>query len=297
MAATNQKYLQISFALDDGEIGVTFLTLPIKPEELTRTEPSRVLAVNSMDGAWVDAFGRGLTTLTISGNTGWRDRSGKGDGISQFEQLRDNFIHNWHDLRRKRIDAGKDPNDVRLIFIDALNGNYVADVVPTTFVLRRSKSQPLLLLYNITMTVVKEKAQNPNQDLLDPIKPLIYLDSVLVATLSSIGIISGIMVRTAAMLSDMGPAGVGAATMIQSTVLPAMVKACDVIRMAAQIKQDISLIGKGYVELAGSVTMQASSSIASLSDATSLPVSSLIPLMQLKSELGSAGATLLGSIA
>ena len=296
MPVANQRYLQISFVLVNHDGPIDVLTLPIRPEELTRTEPSRVAVVNSLDGAWVDAFGRGLATLTITGNTGWGQMK-RPEGGAQFEVLRDYFIHEWHVQRRAAIDKGLDPNEVRLIFVDALNNKYVADVVPTNFVLRRSKSQPLLFLYNITMVVVKEKAENPYPDLMEPTKPLIYLDSLLVTILSAIGKISGILARTAAMLLNLGPLGAEAATLIQGTVLPAMVKACDVIRLAAQLGQDVRLIPTGYIELAGSVTIEASGLLAGLSETAGLPTSSLIPILQLKTELGSAGSALLGSIA
>jgi hypothetical protein len=291
MAVTNQKYLQISFAIDDGDGGIDFLTLPIKPEELTRSEPSRVSVVNSLDGAWIDAFGRGLATLTISGHTGWGSNNRK-PGDYQFELLRDQFIHAWHLLRRKRIDDGKDPNDVRLIFIDALNGNYVADVVPMVFVLRRSKSQPLLFLYNITMTVVKETAENPYPELLEPIVPATDVQNSLDLIQSSVDMMPDLLRQVSGFLGGIGPLGSAALTLIQGTVLPAIARAMDVMTLVSTLGLTLDQGGKDAIALAGSLSQTATTSLMVLTALHGLPIGSQAPLMQLKSTLARITNTL-----
>ena len=52
--------------------------LVIRPEELTRTDPSRINDTRTLGGAWSDNFGEGLSSLTISGHTGWR---GMAEGV------------------------------------------------------------------------------------------------------------------------------------------------------------------------------------------------------------------------
>lgn len=44
----------------------------VRPEDLSHQEPSRMQAHQTLGGAWVDAFDRGLSTITISGHNGWR---------------------------------------------------------------------------------------------------------------------------------------------------------------------------------------------------------------------------------
>lgn len=159
-APTPQKNLPISFVLDDGDRSTTELALPIRPEDLTRTEPSQVTASKTLDGAFLDSFGRGLAQIQINGHTGW-GQSDRPDGVKKFAELRDDYVHRWHRLRESRIAAGRDPDDVRLLFADTLNGDYVATVAPLTFALKRSKSNPLLMFYNLSLAVLDDQATRP----------------------------------------------------------------------------------------------------------------------------------------
>jgi hypothetical protein len=133
----------ISFALDDLTTGsLTKLPFNIRPEELTRTEVSRVSVQQTLGGAWADDFGAGLTQINISGNTGWRGFNGI-DGGTFFQQLRAASFTNWHLLRNNAMQKGLDPNLVELIFTDSLNST-IDVVIPMSFTLRRSRSRPLL---------------------------------------------------------------------------------------------------------------------------------------------------------
>lgn len=293
MAVTNQKYLQICFALDDGDHNLDFLTLPIKPEELTRTEPSRTSVVNSLDGAWVDAFGRGLTTLTISGHTGWGSNN-RPDGIAQFSVLRDRFIHKWHDLRKARIDAGTNPDDVRLIFIDPLNGNYVADVVPMQFVLRRSKSQPLLLMYNIIMMVTNDKAANPvNKDMkvnqndgsYDTLESRRLSANPAVSIQSMEGSLSTLQSMQSSLggaLSSIGAFGKDVHDLTTSTFAPAVSLANDVIKTANDTKAVISASGQVAINLATDLSAVAVKMWSAVASVASLPHAVQAEVMQVK---------------
>jgi len=140
----------ISFTLDDMTTGsVTILPFNIRPEELTRTELSRTSVQQTLGGAFADDFGAGLTQINISGNTGWRGFNGI-DGGTFFQQLRAASFGNWQILRQQAMQKGMDPNFVQLIFSDALNKT-IDVVIPMTFTLRRSKSRPLLCMYQISM--------------------------------------------------------------------------------------------------------------------------------------------------
>jgi hypothetical protein len=140
-------------------------SLNIRPEELTRYEPSRLAVQQALGGAWIDGFDRGIVTIKIQGHTGWRGTTptavgGASNGLSgedQFAQLRATSFLTWHSRRAQIVAGGGDPNTVELIFIDTLNR--MSDLVaPKSFTLRRSKSRPLLMMYTIEMLVLQDLA-------------------------------------------------------------------------------------------------------------------------------------------
>lgn len=147
----------ISFVLQDPIEGTKSIALIIRPEDLTRTEPSRMTVNqtlgNGPDVAWVDSFGPGLPQIQIAGTTGWRNIAGDGDGIQKFKELNKLVMVDWHARRKRCVDTGRDPDSVKLIFIDALDG-FSHVVAPQSFTLRRSKSRPLLMQYNIALQTV-----------------------------------------------------------------------------------------------------------------------------------------------
>lgn len=157
----------ISFVLDDQSApgaAPVGLTLVVRPEDLTRTDPSRMNVQQTLGGAWADNFGPGLSTISISGHTGWSRRIVGGnelDGGERFLQLREQVFTRWHEARRAAARDGTDPDLVRLIFADSLN-QFAGIVAPISFTLRRSKSRPLLCQYQIALTVLSfDIDQNP----------------------------------------------------------------------------------------------------------------------------------------
>lgn len=159
----------IAFILDPGgnEDG-EYVNLYIRPEDLSYPEPSRIATHQTLGQAWVDNYGEGLKRLTISGNTGWR---GEGlidaeDGIDRFQSLRLVVFEKWHQLRQIKLENGEDPNDVKLVYVDKLN-DICCTVVPVSFTLKRSKSRPLLMMYNIVMDVVEADASDAYIAMLD----------------------------------------------------------------------------------------------------------------------------------
>ena len=126
-------------------------TFNIRPEDLSWTEPVRVNAVQTLGSAWVDAFGPGIAQIVIAGHTGWSGGpSGGPDWEAQFQNLYACAFKDWND----QVEASKDPESVKMTFVDTLDSR-AAQVVPKTFVLRRNKSRPLLVQYNITFLVVR----------------------------------------------------------------------------------------------------------------------------------------------
>lgn len=153
----------------------TPIVLPIRPEDLTITEPSRVAvhqtlgrgAGNGITG-WVDNFGAALPTATLAGTTGWRIQAGSGlDGVEAFQELNDLVMTAYHEAKQAAINSGQDPAGVRLLYVDTLNDRCWS-VVPTNFVMRRSKSRPLLIQYNISLQALSTRADDPVQ-LLPPV--------------------------------------------------------------------------------------------------------------------------------
>lgn len=157
----------ISFLLDDAGTLSPPVNLAIRPEDLTRTEPSRV-AVHQTLGktqiGWADWFGEGLPSVTIAGHTGWRRPSAGGaDGFGSFEALNTLVQHRFAAAKQTAIEQGKDPAEVKLLFLDMLD-NFSWSVVPTSFVLRRSRSRPLLYQYNISLQAVSTTIEDPFSD-------------------------------------------------------------------------------------------------------------------------------------
>lgn len=157
-AAKSQKAedCPISFILDDqsGD-ALEDVTFFIRPEDMTRTYPSRISVNQTLGGAWVDSFGEGLETTTISGTLGWRTGPDGKDGTARLIEMRTKIYEHWHSRRAAAIAKGDDPNDVELIFVDTLN-DYARVVVPQVFEIRRSKSRPLLASYRISFTAVSK---------------------------------------------------------------------------------------------------------------------------------------------
>lgn len=159
--SANERPIAFLLTDDRGEQLAEPIALSIRPESLTRQDPSRIAVQQTLGGAWADSFGAGLASITISGHTGWRrnvgssPESGGRDGVERFLALRETVFARWHDERDQRIRSGQDPNGVQLIFSDALD-RFGAVVAPQTFVLQRSRSRPLLMQYQISMTVLTD---------------------------------------------------------------------------------------------------------------------------------------------
>lgn len=143
----------ISFVLENKGRVVVETMLFIRPEDMSRSYPSRTSVNQTLGGAFIDSFGEGLEQTTISGITGWRAGPDGKDGIDRMIDMRANIYTQWHTLRAAAIKAGTDPNEVKLRYSDTLN-RYTRVVVPQVFEIRRNKSRPLLSTYRISLTAV-----------------------------------------------------------------------------------------------------------------------------------------------
>lgn len=154
MQPPSQKFRPISFYLSGGAGSSTRLDLPIRPEELTRQEPSRLTVVQTLGGAFADSFGAGVATLTLAGHCGWRG-SYFIPGEDAFAALRSTVFQEWHARRSQAVTAGQDPSQVALFYADVLN-NARYEVAPRSFVMRRSRSSPLLIRYQIVLAILDD---------------------------------------------------------------------------------------------------------------------------------------------
>ena len=154
----------IAFTLQTANGLSTPITLKIRPEDLTRTEYQRTTTTQTLGRGvvgWTDHFGEGLPTLQIAGHTGWRTAQGSGeDGAEHFATLNNMIQHDYPEAIQNAIDRGQDPSQVRLIFVDMLD-DFSWVVVPQQFVLRRSKSRPLLFQYNMQLQCISTDLENP----------------------------------------------------------------------------------------------------------------------------------------
>lgn len=162
MAPTSQKDRPISFALDDGRGALTTAALVIRPEDLSKNDPSLQSTQPTFGGAFLDDFGPGLSSIQISGHTGW-GAGNRPDGFEAFKSLYDTVWTSWHDKRKAAVKDGLDPNLVKLIFVDTLD-DIVCVVAPGNFSLKRNRSRPLLMMYQIGMTVLDERISSPLKD-------------------------------------------------------------------------------------------------------------------------------------
>ena len=167
MAPPSQKgdVRPISFVLHDMARGTAPVEVPlvIRPEDLTRTDTSRLSVVQTLGGAWADSFGPGIPMIQIAGHTGW-GAGDRPDGLAEFQKLYSTVFDQWHKLRAKAVEAGHDPDKVRLIFADALD-DFTWVVAPQNFILKRNRSRPLLAQYQINLSFISDDVAETKQAL------------------------------------------------------------------------------------------------------------------------------------
>lgn len=134
------------------------VNLVIRPEDLSRPDVSRATVVQTLGGAWWDDWGPGLPSVQISGTTGWGGGN-RPDGLVAFQELHSTIFKEWHKQRADAIEAGLDPEMVKLIFCDDLD-EFTWVVLPQQFQLRRNKSRPLLSQYTIQLAFLADGVED-----------------------------------------------------------------------------------------------------------------------------------------
>ena len=295
MAPPSQRYRQIGFYLSGGAGLPVKFDLAIRPEDLSVTEPSRLVVQQTLGGAWCDSFDRGLVSISLSGTLGWRGSTFL-SGEGAFAQLRQTVLIEWHQRRQDAIDAGTDPADVSLTFIDTLDDvTYI--VAPQQFVLRRSKSSPLLMRYQIRLLAVSD-ADAPTS-LLDQISkalsdPLRWLAGVtgLGGSLTSL---TGYLATAQSYLAE-GQALYGQFTSAVSGYVSTVVGVLNAV-------QDVASTARGLftgsdaqlLSLASSITAAGANALSALSPNAGMPDYLIFPALQLPSVLRDAECNMANS--
>ena len=264
----------ISFLLNTAGVLSTPVTLKIRPTDLTRNEPSRVSVHQTLGRGvqgWADNFGEGLPSVVIAGNTGWRAGGASGlDGAQSFEQLNKLIVHDYHAAKQLAIDTGLDPSMVKLLFIDMLD-DFCWNVAPGPFQLRRSKSQPLLFQYNISLQAVSTNVDNPLMVLpfLGNIPAGLGALGSVISKLASIGSTIQGWVSTA--VSFVSKALAPIAAIIKTFVDVSTSIMGIVVSTVGAIKNGISRIANNLIGLASGIAQVGINIFRTISSITSLP--------------------------
>lgn len=121
----------------------------LNPETYEQSEPGKMTITQTKGGAFVEAFGAGIIEITISGTTGFKNRTQQAEsGYQKFKELR-NLIKSVYD----DVEDGREIKDLLKFYNYTDNEYYMT--YPDKFELSRSKSQPLLYKYTIHLYVIR----------------------------------------------------------------------------------------------------------------------------------------------
>jgi hypothetical protein len=159
--AISQKWMPIIFALYGSGIpivvpfGIQQVGL-IRPEQLTISRQARGTVIHTAEDAFLEDFGEGVPRLTMAGTTGWNSSVIAGlPGLKLLEGLFVDYLQQ----RKKLAKSGGDPNAVQLVYIDTLNFEAFS-VYPHEFTLERTRQRPLLYMYRMQFSVLKDLLQS-----------------------------------------------------------------------------------------------------------------------------------------
>lgn len=285
MQPPSQRYRRIGFNLTGGQGEDARFDFVVRPEDLTRTEPSRMSVNNTLGGAWVDAFGAGVGNITISGHNGWRGGFLQ-SGEDLFQALRSTCFEGWHKRRADAIEAGTDPSEVELVFIDTLD-RITVSVAPESFTLRRSRTRPLLIQYQMRLI-----------ELGDGSGQLTIFDEIVDALTNPLRFLAGVtglgnLLSTAGTYFTAGMAVFGAlkgaATQFFGTVIGVITAARDVAEEARGV---FDATTAPIYATALALSSAAASVFNAFAADDTLPASQRIPVMALAADMTDAYCTL-----
>ncbi len=287
-APPSQKYRTIGFYLSGGGAAPVLFNFVIRPEDLTYPEPSRLSVQQTLGGAWADSFDRGLASLTLSGNHGWRGGALL-SGEDLYAALRDTVFVQWHARRAAAVRAGQDPAGVTLQFNDSLDSIRVI-VAPQNFTLRRSRSAPLLMRYQVDLTVLADA--DAATGLLDEIvsalsNPLRWLAGVTGLTST----VTAIQAQFTGITNAIGGITAGAQTFLNTGVGILT----SVGQTAANLRGQFDSTVSTLLTVGQSYAAAGANAFSALACDDTLPASQRIPLMSAAALLNDAACTLANS--
>lgn len=243
--------------------------LVIRPEDLTRTDTSRLTTTQTLGGAWADNFGPGIPAVQIAGHTGW-GAGERPDGLAEFQYLYETIFQEWHRQRSSVLKMGFDPSMVKLIFADKLD-DFTWVVAPQNFVLKRNKSRPLLSQYQINLTWLSDNVSDV-LDALQGMNPLNALDEVEKSGLES-------LLHSIDQIGDFIKSGV-------STVLGPIKEAFDkVVLLTAKVLQSVTRVINTVKGVIGAVTNGLLSIATSLTRAAANVTNMVMSVMSLPQQI------------
>jgi hypothetical protein len=156
------------------------LYLPLNPD-IQFTRAIRTTATQTIEGAWVDNFGLGIGTLTLSSHTGWA--SGLGayngqpiNGFQAWQMLWYNIMEYYFALQSQQ--ATQTPH-VTMQFasdVDELFCTVMPTSTPNPWTMIKNKTKPYLFQYTLSLIVLRDN-NHPGavSPIADPIDPLIQV--------------------------------------------------------------------------------------------------------------------------
>lgn len=153
-----------SFILMNGSTQEGSYHFPLNPENLSYETAARTYQNQSRSALSVQRYGRGFTSIQLSGTTGFRGGSGKhtdnGHGKAKALELK-TFLYNYLDLFSDDVS-----NNYKLLFVDALN-NVVSQVElqPGGFTIQQNISSPLLYNYQINLMIVGDPSKATSSEI------------------------------------------------------------------------------------------------------------------------------------
>lgn len=122
----------------------------INPSDYTQKEPNRATITQTKGGAWIDAWGAGITEFSLKGITGVSGQSRKNNGVDvgyqRWKELRDLFRGIYQDVQ-----DGEDVTELVKLYNYTDNEFWYCYPTQNGIELYRSRSKPHVYQYSISL--------------------------------------------------------------------------------------------------------------------------------------------------
>jgi len=162
-AALQNKTIQIDLVdLSPQPMGKDLrFTFKNSPDELSTSSPSRSGITQTKGGVWVEDFGIGVKEMSIRGTTGFKKvmvGKGKNQELKDGRQLIMDLskMYEEYNFRRQTKNDSTGSQDFRsiLMVFHIFSDDFHQVVHPTNLNIKRSKSNPLLYMYEMNFTIL-----------------------------------------------------------------------------------------------------------------------------------------------